>query len=149
MERRLYIVVSGLVAFAGFVLAMHVLRIESSLPPMVRLNGRGYGYSVSRDYYVRTMLLSAVLLPVLCAFFGYVAHVGREIDVVSWIFVGGFYAAIWWLAWQADHAYQMNASNMSGIRVGSVSNPATMLGVAIVAGLGFWKFKQDWAQESN
>lgn len=149
MERRLYIVVSGLVAFAGFVLAMHVLRIENAIPLTLKLHGRDYGYTVSRDYYVRAMLLNAVLLPILCALFAYVAHIGREIDVVSWLFVGGFYAALWWLAWEADHAYQMNATNLSGIRVGSVSNPAYMLGVAIAAGLGFWKFKQDWARESS
>jgi hypothetical protein len=149
MERRVYILVSGLVGFAGFVLAMHLLRIENSIPPVVRLHGRNSYFAVSRDYYVRAMLLNAVLLPILCGLFGYVAHVGREIDVVSWIFVGGFYVAMWWLAWEADHAYQMNATDLSGIRVGYVSNPAYMLGVAIAAGLGFWKFKQDWAVESD
>jgi hypothetical protein len=149
MERRLYIVVSGLVAFAGFVLAMHVLRIEDTIPVTIKLHGRHYGYSMSRVYYVRTLLMSAVLLPVLCALFGYVAHLGREVDVVSWIFVGGFYVAIWWLAWEADHAFQISATNMRGISVGSVSDPLGLLGFAVAASLGFWKFKQDWAQETN
>jgi hypothetical protein len=149
MERRLYILVSGLVAFAGFVLAMHVLQIKDAIPVTIKLQGRHYGYSMSRGYYVRAMLLSAFLLPVLCALVGYVAHLGREIDVVSWIFVSGFYLAIWWLAWEADHAYQTTATNMTGIRVGSVSDPLALLGFALAASLGFWKFKQDWAQEST
>jgi len=143
MERRLYILVSAMVAFAGLVLALHLLRIQDAIPPMVRIRGRGYSYLVSHHYYVASMLLSAMLLPVLCAVFGYVAHAGREIDVVSWFFVGGFYVAMWWLSWEADHAYQMTA-HMSGIRVGSVSNPLAMLGLAIATGLGFWKWKQDW-----
>lgn len=144
MERRLYILVSAMVGFAGLVLALHLLRMQDSIPSMVRIRGRGYSYSVSRHYYVASLLLNALLLPVLCAVFGYVAHLGREIDVVSWFFVSGFYVAIWWLSWEADHAYQMAAPNMSGISVGSVSNPLGMLGFAVGAGMGFWKWKQDW-----
>ena len=149
MERRLYILVSALVAFAGLVLALHLLRIQGSIPAMVRIRGRGYSYSVSHHYYMASMLLSAMLLPVICAVFGYVAHAGRQIDVVSWFFVIGFYVAIWWLSWEADHAYQMALPHMSGISVGSVSNPLAMLGIAIAAGLGFWKWKQDWDPSGN
>src|SRR5690348_11495472 len=107
MERRLYILVSAMVAFAGLVLALHLLRIADSIPAMVTIRGRNYSYTVTRHYYVASMLLSAMLLPVLCALFGYVAHLGRQIDIVSWFFVIGFYVAIWWLSWEADHAYQM------------------------------------------
>ena len=144
MERRLYILVSALVAFAGLVLAIHLLRIEDSIPAMVTIRSRNYSYAVTRHYYVAAVLLNALLLPLICALFGYVAHVGREIDVVSWFFVSGFYVAIWWLGWEADHAYQMSAAQMSGIRVGSVSNPLAMVGFAAATGLGFWKWKQDW-----
>ena len=144
MERRLYILVSAMVAFAGVVLALHLLGMQESIPSMVRIRGRGYSYSVSRHYYVASLLLNALLLPVLCAVFGYVAHLGRQVDVVSWFFVIGFYVAIWWLSWEADHAYQMAVPHMPGISVGSVSNPVGMLGVAVGAGLSFWKWKQDW-----
>lgn len=146
MERKVYIIVCGLVALAAFALAMHVLRIEDSVPAMVKLRGRHYSSMVSRDSYVHALLLDAVLLPVLCALFAYVAHAGREIDALSWVFVGSFFVALWWLKWEVDHAYQID-TRMPGISVGSVSNPAYMLGFAIVAGLGFWKFKQDWARE--
>jgi hypothetical protein len=104
---------------------------------------------VSHHYYVTSLMMNAVLLPVLCALFGYVAHLGRQIDVVSWIFVIGFYLAIWWLSWEADHAYQMAVPHMSGMRVGSVSDPSAMFGIAIAAGLGFWKWKQDWDTSGN
>ena len=144
MERKLYIWFSGLVALAGIVLALHLLRIEDSIPPFVKLQGRHSGFSVSRDHYVRTMLLAAFLLPVICWLFSFVAHVGREIDIVSWIFVAGFYAAIWWLSWEVDHAYQINDPRPVGFVVGSVSDPTSLLLFAIGAGLGFWKWKQDW-----
>jgi hypothetical protein len=149
MERRLYILVSAMVAFAGLVLALHLLRMQDSIPSMVRIRGRGYSYMVSHRYYVTSLLLNALLLPVLCAVFGYVAHMGRQIDVVSWLFVVGFYVAIWWLSWEADHAYQMAVPHMSGISIGSVSNPLAMLGIAVGAGLGFWKWKQDWDPSGN
>jgi len=149
MERRLYILVSAMVAFAGAVLAFHLLRIENSIPAMVTIRSRRYSYLVSHHYYVTSLMMNAVLLPVLCALFGYVAHLGRQIDVVSWIFVIGFYVAIWWLSWEADHAYQMAVPHMSGIRIGSVSDPSAMFGIAIAAGLGFWKWKQDWDTSGN
>jgi hypothetical protein len=151
MERKLYITASALVAVAGIALAMHLLRIKDSLPATVALRGRHYSYyaySVSRDYYVSRILLDAMFLPLLCALFGYMAHIDRQIDAASWIFVGGFYVAIWWLSWEASHAYQMNLST-PGISVGSVSDPTYMFGAGILAGLGFWKFKQDWSRESR
>jgi hypothetical protein len=151
MERKLYIVASALLAVAGFALAMHLLRIKDSIPAMVALRGRHYSYyayTVSRDYYVRRILMDAMFLPALCALFGYMAHIDRRIDAASWIFVGGFYVALWWLSWETSHAYQMSQSG-PGIRVGSVSDPTYMFGAAILAGLGFWKFKQDWSRESR
>ncbi len=147
MERKLYITASALVAVAGIALAMHLLRIRDTIPSMVVLRGRHYRYTFPREYYVSRILLDAMFLPLLCALFGYMAHIDRRIDAASWIFVGAFYVALWWLGWEADHAYQMNLSTPA-IRVGSVSDPTYMFGAAILSGLGFWKFKQDWSRES-
>jgi hypothetical protein len=148
MERKLYITASALLAVAGFALVMHLLRIKDSIPALVALRGRHYGYTLSRDYYVRGIVRDAILLPLLCALFGCLAHVGRQVDVVSWLFVGGFYVAFWWLSWEMDHAYQTSVA-MPGISVGSVSDPLYTLGLAIAAGLGFWKFKQEWSRETR
>jgi hypothetical protein len=148
MERKLYITASALVAVAGIALAMHLLRIKDTIPAMVALRGRHYGYTFSRDYYVRVVLLNAMFLPLLCALFGYIAHIDRQVDAASWLFVSGFYVALWWLSWEADHAWQIGVRT-SGISLGSVSDPAYMFGAAIIAGLGFWKFKQDWSREAH
>lgn len=144
MERKLYVGVSGLVALAGIVLVLHLLRIEDTIPPIVKLQGRHSGYLVTRDHYIRSMLLAALLLPVICWLFSFVAHMGREIDIVSWFYVAGFYLAIWWLSWEVDHAYQIGDQHPVGIMVGSVSDPTSLLLFAIGTGLGFWKWKQDW-----
>ncbi len=146
MERKLYPWILLLLGVAGIALAMHVLRIKDSIPATVKLYGRaGYSYSVSRDFYVRAIFLDAFLLPVVCGVFALVAHAGREIDMVSWFFVAGFYLAFWWLGWQVDHLQPISGPQTGAFFFTNFSNPLSLLAFAIGTGLGFWKWKQDWS----
>ena len=144
MERKLYIWAAALLGVAGIVLAVHVWGMENSLPAMVRVSGRTNAHSVSRDLYVRTILLDAFLLPVICALFAFVAHAGRGIDIVSWFFVAGFYLALWWLGLDVDHLSRTGGLQTKGIIGGSSVSPLGLLAFAVGTGLAFWKWKQDW-----
>lgn len=145
MERQLYNWAAGLVALAGLALALHMLAIENSIPAAVWLGGRQGSRAISRHYYVAAILLNAILLPAICMIVAFVAHMGQEVDVVSWFFVAGFYAAISWLWWESSRATlaaQLDPSQITVIR--PVSNPLALLGFAVVASAGFWKWKQNW-----
>jgi hypothetical protein len=144
MERKLYIWAAALLGLAGVVLAVHVWGKENSLPAMVTVYGRTSGHSVSREVYVRTILLDAFLLPAICGLFAFVAHAGREIDIISWFFVAGFYLALWWLRLEVDHLSQIGGPQTKGITVDSTVSPLGLLAFAVGTGLAFWKWKQDW-----
>ena len=145
MERKLYIWICGLLAAAGLALAVEVLRIEDSIPPILDINGRYVSYTTTRHFYVHAILLNAFCLPIICALFAFTAHVGRQIDIVSWFYVGGFYLALWYLGWEAHHAHPAVVPNPRAITVMQpMSNPIDLLALAVAAGLGFWKWKQDW-----
>jgi hypothetical protein len=144
MDRKLYICFVGMLAVAGGALAMHLLRMQDPIPAVLEMHSRYGIYNVTRHYLEHSILLDAFLLPIVCAIFAFVAHLGRETDIISWVFVGGFYVAFWYLAWEADHAFLATVPNPREISVTyPVSSPVGLLLFAIAAGLGFWKWKQD------
>jgi hypothetical protein len=139
-QRKLYIWVARL---AGVVRAWHVLQVHDAVPDMVRLHRGGWFRGpISHRFFVRAILLDAVLLPVSGWFFAAVAHAGqREIDLVSWLLLAMFYPALWWLGYEVDHLSQVN-SNQMPVK-GRVTNPLGLLLLAVATGVGFWKSKQE------
>jgi hypothetical protein len=145
VERRLYNSFVGLLGVVGCALALRLLWLWNSIPALVMGRSRFHPYFISKNDYVGAVLVDALLLPVVCAFFAYIAHLGMQLDIVSWFFVAGFYGLVGWL-WSdvSSSLHQVSAPRTrNGFSVG-VQSPLFFLFVAVAMGIGFWKWKQSW-----
>lgn len=149
MERRLYNSFVGLLGVAGCILALRLLWVWNSIPALVMGRSRFHRYFISKNYYVSAVLIDALLLPVVCAFFAYVAHLGMQLHIVSWLFVAGFYGLFGWL-W-SDVSSSLHQGLAPRVATGfspGVRSPFFFLFVGAAAGVGFWRWKQSWDPSS-
>jgi len=149
VERRLYNSFVGLLEVVGSALALRLLWVWNSIPALVMGRSRFHPYFISRNYYVSAVLIDALLLPVVCVFFAYVAHLGMQLHIVSWLFVAGFYGLFGWL-W-SDVSSSLHQGLAPRVATGfspGVRSPFFFLFVGAAAGVGFWRWKQSWDPSS-
>ena len=150
MERRLYTSFVGLLGVLGCALALRLLWLWNSIPALVMARARSHSYFISKNHYVSTVLSDVLVLPVVCAFFAYVAHLGMQLDIVSWLFVAGFYGLLGWL-WSdvSSTLHQVSAPRFPTTFSTGVQGPLLFLSLAVATGVGFWKWKQSWDPSRN
>jgi hypothetical protein len=143
MERRIYIASVSLLLIVACGLVIHTLGVRDSIQPVLISSGsRSMSYSMSRHYYTSGILSSALLLPIFCAMFSYLAHRGQEIDPVSWFFVAAFYLvfAVLWI--DLDRVYAAsNELMLPGPQ--HAYDPMVLVFFTGFMGAGFWKWKQN------